>query len=325
MPLIPSSERVSIQHADRESWLESRTRDITSTECACLFGFSPYGVSYFDLWHAKKSGDRREIVEDQRMKRGKQLERAIAEMYDSDMYAGAGYDDAKTVNVVPFPLYIRLQSNRIGSSFDFVANDRHGTPLHLVECKNVDLFAFKNGWTVTDDFVEAPPYIEFQVQHQMLVSGIDRAVIVALVGGNDLRVIEREADPVIHREILARAAKFWASIDANEPPDPVFPGDAESVIRLRSYAEPGRLLDLRDDPAAVALFDRLARAKAAVSAAEDEEMTAKALLLERIGDAEKALFPGGTVSAGMVAPCSYTVNRAGYRNVRLNLKKGTKE
>ncbi len=310
-----------ITHADRNEWLRQRSQDLTSTDCACLFGFSPYGRSYFDLWHEKRHGDVGQITEDSRMRRGKQMERAIAEMYASDydkQYARASD-------------YCRLPEHRIGSSFDFFEISGTGDRVAIWECKNVDYIAFKNGWTVTDDFIEAPPYIEFQVQHQMLVSGINRTVIVALIGGNDLRVLERDADPVIHREIIARAAKFWQSVDANEPPDPVFPGDAESFIRQRAYAEPGRLLDLRDDPAACALFAEFNAKQAAVKAAELERDTAKAMLIERIGDAEKAIFPNGTLSASMVAPAKgtfvtadmvgkYVGGKAGYRRFQSYLK-----
>lgn len=315
-------QRQWITHADRNEWLRQRSQDLTSTDCACLFGFSPYGRSYFDLWHEKRHGDVGQITEDSRMRRGRQMERAIAEMYASDydkQYARASD-------------YCRLPEHRIGSSFDFFEISGTGDRAAIWECKNVDYIAFRNGWTVTDDFIEAPPYIEFQVQHQMLVSGISRAVIVALVGGNDLRVLERDADPVIHREIIARAAKFWRSVDANEPPDPVFPGDAESFIRQHAYAEPGRLLDLRDDSKACALFADFNAKQAAVKAAELERDTAKAMLIERIGDAEKAIFPNGTLSASMTAPGEGTLitpdmvgqrygQRAGFRRFQAYLKK----
>ena len=311
-----------ITHADRNEWLRQRSQDLTSTDCACLFGFSPYGRSYFDLWHEKRHGDVGQITEDSRMRRGKQMERAIAEMYASDyekQYARASD-------------YCRIPELRIGSSFDFFEINGTGARVAIWECKNVDYIAFKNGWTVTDDFIEAPPYIEFQVQHQMLVSGISRAVIVALIGGNDLRVLEREADDAVHREIIARAAKFWQSVDANEPPDPVFPGDAESFIRQRAYAEPGRLLDLRDDPEACALFAAFNAKQAAVKAAELERDTAKARLIERTGDAETAIFPNGTWSAPMIAPSEGTLitpdmvgqrygQRAGFRRFQAYLKK----
>lgn len=311
-----------ITHADRNEWLRQRSQDLTSTDCACLFGFSPYGRSYFDLWHEKRHGDVGQITENERMRRGKQMERAISDMYGDDY--GVRLEDAGS--------YCRIPDLRIGSSFDFFGWTNPPPTRHIVECKNVDYIAFRNGWTVTDDFIEAPPYIEFQVQHQMLVSGIRRAVIVALIGGNDLRVLEREADPVIHREIIARAARFWQSIEANEPPDPVFPGDAESFIRQRSYAEPGRLLDLRDDPAACALFADFNAKQEAVKSAELERDTAKARLIERIGDAEKAIFPNGTLSASMTAPSEGTLitpdmvgqrigQRAGFRRFQAYLKK----
>jgi hypothetical protein len=234
-------------------------------------------------------------------------------------------------NVQPLRDYCRIPSARIGASFDFHAQTPDG-PV-IVECKNVDFIAFRNGWTVTDDFVEAPAHIEFQAQHQMLVSGYKFAVIVVLIGGNDLRVLYRYADAAIHAAILRKTAEFWRSIDSGTAPDPVFPGDAEAIIRQCSFAEPGRVLDLRQDVDAIALFNDLREAKARVADAELAESEAKARMLLRIGDAEKAIFPAGTITASMTAPSdgklvtadmvgSYVGARAGYRNFRLNAKKG---
>ncbi|WYK04376.1 hypothetical protein DWF04_015295 [Cereibacter sphaeroides f. sp. denitrificans] len=54
----------------------------------------------------------------------------------------------------------------------------------------------------------APPHSELQVQHQLLVSGRQWAVIVVLVGGNDLRVTVRTRNEIIIQKIRDRVAAF---------------------------------------------------------------------------------------------------------------------
>lgn len=290
-------------------WHAMRARDLTSTDIPALFGLSPY-KTMFELWHEKRSGMPEPIADNVRMLRGRQLEGAIAEMYAEER-------DRKVHELRD---YARIPALRLGSSFDFFEEFDGGR--RLIECKNVDYLAFQRGWSVDDDFIEAPAHIELQLQHQMLVSGYESGSIVALVGGNDLRIIDRDRDDTVHAEIMRRAAEFWRSIDANEPPDPTYPGDAAAVIRMCAHAEPGQVADLRSDPDAVTLFDQLAEAKERLKSAELTVDELKARMLLKIGDAEKAIFPRGTISAGTVAPTTYTVNRAGFRNFRLNIKKG---
>ncbi len=62
---------------NEQHWLECRTKDITSTEIAALFGISPY-ITEFELWHRKKSGVVVKFEENERMEWGTALQDAIA-------------------------------------------------------------------------------------------------------------------------------------------------------------------------------------------------------------------------------------------------------
>lgn len=312
----------------REHWLTLRAQDLTSTDIAALFGMSPYKTK-FELWHEKRAGDPVRIAPNDRMRWGSRLESSIAE--------GIAEDRGWTIR--PFKEYLRDDELRIGSSFDYrvAALDHSGNPYHgdrdaILEIKTVDALAFRNGWKITDDFIEAPDHIELQVQHQMLVSGLRRAYIGVLIGGNDVRILEREADDGVHAAIRAKAVEFWRSIADNTPPDPVMPADAAAVIRLNSYAEPGRLFDARGNASIasrIAEYHRLKREAADIADIAD---TIKAELLVEIGDAERVMADGFTISAGMVADSpgtlvtadmvgQYVGGRRGFRNFRVTSKK----
>lgn len=308
---------------DQDHWLQLRTQDVTSTESAALFGMSTY-VTHFDLWHRKRSGLVPEFKANERMKWGNRLEAAIA----------AGIAEEKGWTIAPMKDYWRDTDLRLGSSFDFVITNL-GEPAHL-EIKNVDYLAFRDGWLEHDDgSIEAPEHIEMQVQHQMAVSGFSRSFIGAFVGGNRTAVIERPRDEVVIRAIRAKVAEFWRTVDAGQEPDPVMPQDAAALIRLNAYAEPGKILDASGDAKIASLVDQYRTAKALADEHEEETKVAKAQLLEAIGDAEKVLLPGFSISAGMVADSpgtlitadmvgTYTGARKGYRNLRITAKKGAK-
>jgi putative phage-type endonuclease len=305
---------------DHEHWLALRRQDVTSTESAALFGMSPY-VTRFDLWHRKRSGEAPAFASNERMLWGNRLEAAIAQ----------GLAEQHGWKVNPFKTYMRDADLRMGSSFDFMISREDGGA-DILEIKNVDYLAYRDGWIEHDDgTIEAPEHIEMQVQHQLAVSGFSRAYIGALIGGNRAVLIERQRDEDVIRAIRAAVAEFWRSVDAGEEPDPVMPQDAAAVIRLNAYAEPGKILDASTRPEIAEAVECYRIACAEADRADEAKQIAKAELLAAIGDAERVLLPGLSISAGMVADNpgtlitpemvgTYTGARRGYRNLRVSVK-----
>ena len=207
-------------------------------------------------------------------------------------------------------------------------------PVHL-EIKNVDYLAFRDGWIEHDDgSIEAPEHIEMQVQHQMAVSGYKRSFIGAFIAGNRGVVIERERDEDVIAAIKAKVSGFWYTVDNSVEPDPVMPGDAEAVIRLNQYAQPGKILDAGADADIASLVTDYKHAAKMADHWEEDKQVCKAKLFEAIGDAEKVLLEGWTISAGIQAETPPTLitadmvgktygGRKGFRNLRINPKKGT--
>ena len=309
-----------LAHTTEQAWLEARKQDVTSTESAALFGMSPY-LTHFDLWHRKRSGVVPEFKTNDRMKWGNRLEAAIAH----------GIAEEQGWEISPMKDYMRDPDLRLGSSFDFVITSL-GEPVHL-EIKNVDYLAFRDGWIEHDDgSVEAPEHIEMQVQHQMAVSGFKRSFIGAFVAGNRYELIERERDEAVIGAIKSMTKLFWESVESGQEPNPVMPGDAEAVIRLNQYAKPGKLIDATDDVNIAALVMEYKRLGALEATAKEDKEVVKADLLKAIGDAEKVLLEGWTISAGLQAETPATViteemvgtsygGRKGFRNLRINARK----
>lgn len=312
-----------VPFTSQEAWLAERAKDVTSTESAALFGLSPY-MTQFELWHRKKTGTVPAFTQNARMSWGNHLEAGIA----------AGIAEEHGWHVSPLKDYMRDPDQRIGASFDFaILNHPSGDPAHL-EIKNVDYLAFKDGWIEHDDgTLEAPPHIELQIQHQMLVSGFPRAFIGVLVGGNRGYVIERLRDEAIIASLRHKIAAFWRSIEAGDEPAPVMPDDAAAVIALHNQADPGSLLDASDDVEIALLCAAYRDASIAAKAAEAAKQVAHAELLMKIGTAEKALTQGFRISASVIADSPGTLiteemvgshigARRGYRRLTVTPTKG---
>jgi putative phage-type endonuclease len=296
---------------NKAHWLELRSMDLTSTEVSALFGISPY-TTLFELWHQKKEKTIIELAGNERMTWGTRLQDAIA--------LGIAEDNGWKVRRMDE--YIRNVKRRMGSSFDFeiIADG-------LLEIKNVDGLAFRNGWVVEDKEIEAPPHIEIQVQHQLAVSGKSFAYIGALIGGNRVELLKREPDKDIIKKIEDRVDWFWSTIEANTPPPPDFTKDAAFIAKLYNYAEPGKVLDLKGDNEAMELAREYKRLMDIEKAAEAGKKAIKAQFLIKIGDAEKVLGDEFTsISAGIIGPQQIEAHeRAGYRNFRINWPRGKKE
>lgn len=317
-------KREIITPSSEEHWLSLREPNLNSTDIAALFGCSPY-LTAFELWHRKAGSLTSDFKDNERMAWGRRLEAVVA--------AGIGEDNDWLV--VPFKDYVHIPAYRIGSSFDFAAAvpaSVTGGPNAILEIKCVDYFAYKDGWIIDGDTVEAPPHIELQVQHQMLVSGIDRAYIGVLIGGNHVVVLERQADPQIHRLIVAKAAAFWKSIEDGMPPKPDYSTDARAIIALNSNVRDGAFIDATDDAEIAQAITEYHHVSSEVSALEKLKEEKKARLLELVGDAEKVVAGRFTVSTGMVKESSGTLvtedmvgtyigSRKAYRMCRVNVKK----
>ncbi len=303
------SNRLIITPPNEAIWLALRAEDITSTESSALFNMSPYATA-FEIWHRKKSKEIVDFQENERMRWGKRLQDAIA--------AGIAEDQGWLAE--PMKEYIRITDARMGASFDWRMIDASGR-MGVFEIKNVDYLVFRDQWQEEDGELTAPAHIEIQLQAQLHCSEYEWGAIGVLVAGNSPRVIIRERDLEVGNSIEARVREFWRSVEANNPPPPTYPDDAEFVSKLYGYAEPGKVFDARGNAELATLATAYHQAGAAEKQAKEDKEVAKAKLLAAIGDSERALLDGFTISAGLVGPARIEYDRAGSRNFRITQQK----
>ncbi len=301
-----------INPTSQQHWLELRTKVLTSTDIAALFGISPY-LTAFELWHRKKGGYQVEFEPNQRMKLGTALQDAIAE------YAGKENGWA----IRRMDEFIQNGELRIGSSFDFEMSIVTNPICEkaLLEIKNVDYIQFKKEWIELEDgSIEAPLHIEIQCQHQLLVSGRPFLYLAALVGGNDLKLIKRLPDEKIFAAITAKAWDFWQSIEDNKPPEPNFENDAEFISKIYGFAEPGKVISVVDNPSVEFLVAEYRFESDNAKESENKKQAIKAKILTLIGDAEKCIGQGYTISAGIIGGCHVEFDRKPYRSFKVSYK-----
>jgi putative phage-type endonuclease len=305
-----------IEIKNEQQWLQERTKDITSTEVSALYDLSPYKTA-FELYHEKKDGQVIRIPDNPRMKWGRRFEGPIAHGVAEDQ----GWDIRK------FNVYMRDVEAKIGSSFDFQIDSKSDGP-GIMEIKNVAELQYKRAWL--ED--EAPEHIEMQIQHQMEVSGYKWTALVAMVGGNNPKIIYRNYDPDVGKSIRAKVEAFWAMVAAGTPPPADYSKDADIISQLYSQVNNGEILDAKGDENIERLVLQYQASGKQIDELENLRKAYKAQLLERIGNAEKVIAPWGSISAGRTKDTPPTLitsemvgttygGRSGYRNFKLTMKK----
>lgn len=306
--------------ATREEWLKLRHNYVSSTESAALFGMSPY-ITAFELALQKSDKLESNFEGNERTAWGIRLQDAIAK--------GIGEDYG--VIVRPQAAYAVHPDARMGASFDYevvgcdyeaLVSDptlrqmfeKHGPG--VLEIKNVDSLVYKNDWSE-----DAPDHIEIQVQHQLECIRYSWAVIGVLVGGNRGQILIRERDEKAGRAIRSKILKFWADLSEGKMPPVTMPEDAEILIRLYSYGEPGKVYDGSEDVELAELCASYAEQGEIAKIAEEARQVAKAKILQRITTHEKAVMPGFSVSTWMVAEAPLSFTREAFRGFRVSKRK----
>ena len=284
---------------------------ITSTEMPVLFGVEKY-KSYYQLLAEKQKGDEDEIS-GERIEIGTALESTIARLTASQI----------KMDVLPFKKFVRLESERIGSSFDYKI--MQGDKDHaLLECKNVDYFVFSDEWSIDQKFgLIAPPHIEIQCQNEMLVYGIDKLYLAALVGGNQLHIARRKRSERFSQEIKQRVNKFWEDIKQPLSDFPVTQKNAAFIISssIQENTPTEEVIDIDGQFKDLAFqYKKLSEEKSKI---DSQLKVIKASILKSASSYKKIKGDTYTISMGQTAEKEIPAYiRKAYRNFRVDLKKG---
>lgn len=308
--------RITLHHATEAAWLEARKQDITSTECAGLFGAGVYdnARTQYELFMVK-TGRLAPVpfTSNDRTIWGSRLEASIA----------AGIAEDCGLIASPFKCYMRIPELRMGSSFDFritgivehfegdeTARDmfrKHGDG--ILEIKNVDGLQFKRAWLDDGETIEAPAHIEFQVAHQLEVADLGWAIIAPLVGGNTPKVVIRERDHAIGNLIRLNAGEFWNMVQHGTVPEVDFLKDAETISRVYVNND-GSAVDMSGNERLAAVCAAYKAAGADAKIADERKKAAKAEILTIIDQAKSVTTAGSKISAGTNKESFRCYNRA---------------
>ena len=254
----------------RDDWLEARKLGLGGSDIGALLGVSKFS-SPLQVFYEKTEGFSREVTE--RMEIGAAIEPWILERWFYSEHRGSQgvFDELVIIqsNVLPFLIH----------SPDGLLQDK-GEVIAGVEIKNI---SSDFNWNPLPEGYMA------QVQHGMLCSGLDRWIVVALVGGQKLITREIEPDKEMQGRIALEAEKFWTShVLANVPPEPDGSESASDVLTRRWRASQDESVEIDEW-----LVISLRAAEREVKAAEAYRAKTQQQIKSKMGDREVAVTPDG--------------------------------
>ena len=293
-------------NAPAQDWHDARKRVVGGSEVVALLGSDEGFVTEWELYHAKR-GTMPPREPTPAMKLGTVLEPAIIEATRQLL----GWYPTPWADVQIGPCYLPLAPGVSWTSTERGPLLRHesglgGTPDGLVVVDGVlCLLEIKHAssWALRDwpgDGEELPTGYLCQVWTYLGLLGLDEARVAVLCDG-ELRTFTVEAQPRVFAMLCDETRRFWARVEAGDEPKPNPSRDAAAIVRRWRATPKAGAVDWSDSPALCAMVAEYSAARDSRLSAEKVEEARKAMLLHRMGSAERVIAgPYSVSTAGNV-------------------------
>jgi putative phage-type endonuclease len=277
----------------RDEFLASRATGIGGSDIAAVLGLSPYKTP-LDIWREKTrrapdvepDADARE-----RMQWGTVLEAVVANHYSEVTGArvqrinGALRSPRCSVAIANIDRAVVAPGSR--ARWDDATGRVRGAS-HLLEVKTAHALALNGAEWGEPGTDEVPPSYWLQCQWYLGVTGLERADLAVLFGGQKFRVYQIALDQSIVDGLFAEAADWWARhVEADMPPEPRTEDEARSLWRSH-VAGREKIVDVNVANA----VRELATVKARIAELEGREQELRDAVLPAFGDAEAITYMG---------------------------------
>jgi putative phage-type endonuclease len=280
----------------REEWLAVRRQGIGGSDAGAVAGVSPWS-NPVKVW-LEKTGKLADAPASEAMEIGAEIEDFVAGMFSKR--TGKKIQRVNSVLQSPDKPFMLANLDRLVKGEDAI-----------LECKNLNASQAKR-------FEEGgvPEHYQLQVQQYMEVTGLSKAYLAVLFGGQKFMYFEIERDNTIIQYLAKIEEDFWQYVVTNTPP-PVDVDDLtyETVSLLHRNANEN-IISIPD--ANVPLIQRYEHVSDYIAELKKEQDNIKAQLCQQIGDNQGALCGGYQLTWKEVEKKEYVVKAQKYR--KFNVK-----
>lgn len=306
---------------DHMKWLLTRQKGIGGSDAGIIMGDNKYKTPY-ELWQLKTFNTPLETAENSACKWGHILEGVVADEYAK--ITKSTISEMQTINCSDMPF--------ISANVDRIAEK--GNKIKILECKTArmnvsagetdingnELMLWGKGNVYNDDGEaviidnQVPISYWWQVQHYMLVTGIDEADIAVLLSTSDFRIFTVKADKEAQNTLKEKICKFWECVLTEVAPP-------YKVADIKKIKPKEQALEIDTDT--LEKFKKLKELKAKIKEMETEHTTLQNEIIELIGENDTVMCNGSKI-------CTYKqrkgrettdLHRLELENPQINLDK----
>lgn len=186
---------VETEGLSREEWLRYRKCGIGGSDVAAILGISKWN-SAISLWLDKTNQTNEPVEENEAMQWGTIMEPIIRKHFAE--VTGKTVVEVKAMLQHPEHPFML-------ADVDGLTTDDEGNPA-ILEIKTASEYK-RSEWEN-----DIPAYYQTQVQHYLCVTGVQKAFVAVLIGGNSFKVYEVDADAEIQSMLIAVEKDFWNKV-----------------------------------------------------------------------------------------------------------------
>ena len=268
---------VETDNLSKEEWLRYRKQGIGGSDVSCLLGINKW-KSEIELWLDKTNQTNAPVEENEAMQWGTIMEPIIRNHFAE--VTGKAVVELKAMLQHPEHPFML-------ADVDGVTVDDSGNPA-ILEIKTASEFK-RSDW---DEGV--PAYYQTQVQHYLCVTGIQKAYVAVLIGGNSFRIFEVDADAEIQDMLIAVEKNFWNKVQNMIRPEMDGSDAAKNLLDSLYRGGIEENIVMPDD--AIEYVDAYIEACAEEENAKAKKQDAANHIKEFLGDYDKATCLGHSIS-----------------------------
>lgn len=268
---------VETEGLSKEQWLRYRKQGIGGSDVSCLLGINKW-KSEIELWLDKTNQTNDPVEENEAMQWGTIMEPIIRNHFSE--VTGKTVVELKAMLQHPEHPFML-------ADVDGVTVDDSGNPA-ILEIKTASEFK-RSDWEEG-----VPAYYQTQVQHYLCVTGIQKAYVAVLIGGNSFRIFEVDADKEIQNMLIAVEKKFWNKVQNMIRPEMDGSDAAKNLLDSLYRGGIEETIVMPDD--AIEYVDAYIEACAEEDNAKVKKQDAANHIKAFLGDYDKATCLGHTIS-----------------------------
>ena len=268
---------VETEGLSREEWLRYRKCGIGGSDVAAILGISKWN-SAISLWLDKTNQTNEPVEENEAMQWGTIMEPIIRNRFAE--VTGKTVVEVKAMLQHP-------QHPFMLADVDGLTTDDEGNPA-ILEIKTASEYK-RSEWEN-----DIPSYYQTQVQHYLCVTGVQKAYVAVLIGGNSFKVYEVDSDAEIQSMLIAVEKDFWNKVQNMIRPEMDGSDAAKNLLDSLYHGGISEEIVMPDE--AIEYVDAYIEACAEEDNAKAKKQEASNHIKEIMGDYDKATCLGHSIS-----------------------------